>query len=197
MTTLCFSDVRFISNQVRECVCFWLTQYELCQFCLNQLELNSCCSAQCVLCRRQSGHQVLVVVVLSLVISSSCARDCVFMTRDILRIVAQGNLMCSSRPTWQRSLCLSMETRLLGLESRLRQTEEAVAAERRASRRTAEVAQQVVRTCPAGVDVEEIGRLEMFSGDGDLNGRVSSMPSSQCSVTVRRYFGDLNQTATR
>ena len=52
-------------------------------FCLNQLEMNSCCSAQCVLCRRQSAHQVLVVVVPSLVISSSCARDCVFMTRDM------------------------------------------------------------------------------------------------------------------
>ena len=96
---LCFGDVRFISTQVRECVCFWLTQCELCQFCLNQLELNSCCSARCVLCRRQSGHQVLVVVVPSLVISSSCARDCVFMIRDMLRIMAQENLMCSSRPT--------------------------------------------------------------------------------------------------
>ena len=67
---LCFSDVRFISNQVRECVCFWSTQCELCQFCLIRLELNSCCSAQCVLCRRQSAHQVLVVVVPSLVVSS-------------------------------------------------------------------------------------------------------------------------------
>ena len=90
-----------------------------------------------------------------------------------------------------------METRLLVLENRLRQTEETLVAERRASRRTAEVAQQVVRTCPAGVDVEEIGRLEMFSGDGDLNGRVNSMPWSQWSLTVRRYLGELNQTATR
>ena len=47
-----------------------------------------------------------------------------------------------------------METLLLVLENRLRQTEEAFVAERRASRRTAEVAQQVVRACPAGVDVE-------------------------------------------
>ena len=77
-----------------------------------------------------------------------------------------------------------METRLLVLENRLRQTEEALVAERRASRRTAEVAQQVVRTCPAGVDVEEIGRLEMFSGDSDLNSRVNSMPWSQWSLTV-------------
>ena len=58
-------------------------------------------------------------------------------------------------------------------------------AERRASRRTAEVAQRVVRTCPAGVDVEDIGRLEMFSGDGDLNGRVNSMPWSQWNLRVR------------
>ena len=90
-----------------------------------------------------------------------------------------------------------METRLLVLENRLRQTEEASVAERRTSRRTAEVDQQAVRTCPAGVDVEEIGRLEMFSGNGDLNGRVSSMPWSQWSPTVRRYFGELNQTVTR
>ena len=78
-----------------------------------------------------------------------------------------------------------METRSIVLENRLRKTEEALVAERRASRRTAEV------------DVEEIGRLEMFSGDGDLNGRVNSMPWSQWSLTVRRYFGELNQTATR
>ena len=90
-----------------------------------------------------------------------------------------------------------METRLLVLENRLRQTEEALVAERRASRRTAEVAQQVVRTCPAGVDVEEIGRLEMFSGDSDLNSRLNSMPWSQWSITVRSYFGEFNQTATR
>ena len=90
-----------------------------------------------------------------------------------------------------------METWLLVLEKRLRQTEEALVAERRASRRTAEVAQQVVRTCPAGVDVEEIGRHEMFSGDGDLNSRVNSMPWSRWSLTVRRYFGELNQSATR
>ena len=45
--------------------------------------------------------------------------------------------------------------------------------------------------------MEEIGRLEMFSGDGDLNGRVNSMPWSQWSLTVRSYFGELNQTATK
>ena len=90
-----------------------------------------------------------------------------------------------------------MDTRLLVLESRLTQTEEALVAERRASRRTAEVAQQVVRACPAGVDVEEIGRLEVFSGDSDLNGRVSSMSWSQWSLTVRSYLGEFDQTATR
>ena len=71
----------------------------------------------------------------------------------------------------------------------MRQTEEALVTERRASRRTAEVAHQVVRTRPAGVDVEEIGRLEMFSGDGDRNGRVNSMPWSQWSLTDPSYFG--------
>ena len=90
-----------------------------------------------------------------------------------------------------------METRSLVLENRLRQTEEALVAERRASRRTAEVAQQVVRTCPAGVDVEEIGRLEMFSGDSDSNSPANSMPWSQWSLSLRSYFGEFNQTATR
>ena len=47
------------------------------------------------------------------------------MTRDMLRIMAQ------------------VETLLLVLENRLRQTEEALVTERRASRRTAEVTQQV------------------------------------------------------
>ena len=89
-----------------------------------------------------------------------------------------------------------METVLFASENRLRQTEEALVVERLA-RRTAEVAQQVVKICPAGVGVEEIGRLEMFSGDGDLNGRVNSMPWSQWSLTVLSYFGELNQTATR
>ena len=96
-----------------------------------------------------------------------------FMTRDMLRMTAQEKLMCASRPTWLRSLCLSLGTRLLVLERRLGQTEETLVAERRGSRRTAEVAQQLVRTCPAGVDWEVIGRLEMFSGDGDLNARVT------------------------
>ena len=118
------------------------------------------------------------------------------MTRDMLRITAQKNLICLSRPTWERSLCLSMETRLLVLKNRLRQTEEALVAERRANRRT-EVAQQVVRACPAGVEVEEVVRLEMFSGDSDLNSRVNSMPWSQGSLTVRSYFGEFNPTATR
>ena len=79
---LCFCDVRFISNQVRECVCFWLTQCELCQCCLNQLELNSCCSAQCVLCRMQWAHQVLVVVLLpSCYQLMLCTRQCVHDSR--------------------------------------------------------------------------------------------------------------------
>ena len=50
-------------------------------------------------CLVQEAHQVRVVLVPSLVVSSSCARDCVFTTRDMLRIMAQENLMCSSRPT--------------------------------------------------------------------------------------------------
>ena len=81
--------------------------------------------------------------------------------------MAQENLMCSSRPTWQRSLSLFMEARLTALENRLRQTEEALVAERLA-RQTAEVAQQTVGTWPAGIDAEETGTLQMFSGDVDF-----------------------------
>ena len=44
---------------------------------------------------------------------------------------------------------------------------------------------------------EELGGLETFSGDSDLNSRVNSMPWSQWSLTVRSYFGEFNQTATR
>ena len=29
-----------------------------------------------------------------------CARDCVFMARDMLRMVVKENFMFSSRPTW-------------------------------------------------------------------------------------------------
>ena len=90
-----------------------------------------------------------------------------------------------------------METLLLVLENRLRQTEKALVAERRANRRTAEVAQQVVKTCPAGVDVGEFGRLEMFSGDSDLNCRASSMPWSQshCSKLLWRVQPDGERVA--
>ena len=56
-------------------------------------------SAVCLVQEAKSAHQVFVVIVPSLVISSSCARDCVFRTRDMLRMMAQENLMCSSRPT--------------------------------------------------------------------------------------------------
>ena len=113
------------------------------------------------------------------------------MTRDTLRTMAQENLMCSSRPVFVHGNTVAY----FGEPSETDGGK--LVAERRASRRTAEVAQQVVRACPAGVDVEEIGRLEMFIGDSDLNGGVSSMPWSQWSLTVRRYLGELNQTATR
>ena len=114
-----------------------------------------------------------------------------------MRATAQENLMCSSRPTWKRSLCLFefffMEARLTALENRLRQTERALVVERLA-RQTAEVAQQTVGTWPAAVDAEEIGTLPMFSGDIDLSGRTDSMPWSQWSLTIGNYFGKFNRT---
>ena len=38
-----------MSSQVRECVCFWLTQFTLCKFCPNQLEMNNS-SVSCAVC---------------------------------------------------------------------------------------------------------------------------------------------------
>ena len=89
-----------------------------------------------------------------------------------------------------------MEARLTTLENRLRQTEKALVAERLA-RQTAEAAHQTVETWPAGLDAEAIGRLTVFSGDIDLSGRTDSMPWSQWSLTVQRYFRKFSQTETR
>ena len=86
-----------------------------------------------------------------------------------------------------------MEARLTALEIRLRQAESALVVERLA-RQTTEVAQQTVETCPAGVDVGEIGTLPMFSGDVDLSERTNSMPWSQWSLTIQSYFGKFSHT---
>ena len=88
-----------------------------------------------------------------------------------------------------------MEAWLTALENRLRQTERALVVERLA-RQSAEVAQQTVGTWPAGVDVEEIGTLPMFSGDVDLSEQSDSVPWSQWSLTIRSYFGKFNRTTT-
>ena len=101
-----------------------------------------------------------------------------------MRATAHENLTCSSRPTWQRSLCLFMEGRVTALENRRRQTERALVVERLA-RQTAEVAEQTVGTWPAGVDAEEIGTLLTFSGDVDLSEQSYSVPWSQWSPTTR------------
>ena len=57
-----------------------------------------------------SAHQVLVVVVPSLVISSSCARHCVFMTRDMLCIMAQENSCVHLVPRASKGSPLPPET---------------------------------------------------------------------------------------
>ena len=69
-------------------------------------------------------------------------------------------------------------------------------AERLASRRTAEVAQQVARTRPAGARVEEIGRLEMFRKwrlERSSQQHAFVSVESHCSKTLWRA----RQTATR
>ena len=86
-----------------------------------------------------------------------------------------------------------MEAGLSALEIRLRQAERALVVERLA-RQTGKVAQQTVGTSPAGVDVEEIGTLPMFSGNIDVSGRTDSMPWSQWSLTIRSSFGKFNRT---
>ena len=59
---------------------FWSAQYELCKFVSHSMELSSCCcSVQCEKCKNCSAHQVLVVVLFPCD-SSSCTRDCVFLT---------------------------------------------------------------------------------------------------------------------
>ena len=78
---LCFSDVKFSSNQVRECVCFWLTQCALCQF-----------------LSEPTGDDQLLVSAVCLVqetvdTSGTCCR-CSFLSS-----MTQVNLVCSSRPT--------------------------------------------------------------------------------------------------
>ena len=119
------------------------------------------------------------------------------MTRDMLRIMAQEKSHVSISSHMVAEPVFVHGNTVAGFGEPPETDGEALVAERRARRRTAEIAQQVVRTRPAGVDVEEIGRLEMFSGDGELNGRVNSMPWSQWSLTVRSHCGELNQTATR
>ena len=86
-----------------------------------------------------------------------------------------------------------MEARLTALENSLRQTEKALVMERLA-RQTGEVAQQTLGTWPAGVDAEEVGTLQMFSGDVDSSEQTDSVPLSQWSLTVRSYFGKFNRT---
>ena len=124
-----------------------------------------------------------------------CTRLCVHDSRHAAHNGSRTSHVSISH-TMAAELVFVHGNTVIFLENRLRQTEEALVAERRATHRTAEVAQQVVRACPAGVDVEEIGRLEMFNGDSDLNGRVSNMHRSQWCLTVRKYFGEFNQTAT-
>ena len=67
------------------------------------------------------------------------------------RATAQENLMCPSYPTWQRSLCLIMEARLVVVDNRLKQTEEVLVMERLAQR-FAESAQQMVGTQSDGIE---------------------------------------------
>ena len=67
---------------------------------VEQLLLSAACLVQ-----EAVAHQVLVVVVPSLVLSSSCARDCVFVTRDMLRIMAQENLVFSSSHMVAEPVC--------------------------------------------------------------------------------------------
>ena len=146
-------------------------------------------------------------------VSSSCARDCVFLTRDMACTTAQ-EISCVHLIPHGSGACVclspSMEARLIALEDRLRRTEEVLVAERLA-RQTAEAAQQTVGPQPAGaggggerppglpslVDTRATGKLPTFSGDVDVNGQPEGMSWSQWSFVFRSYLGAFDPTATR
>ena len=175
---------------------FWSARFELC---------GCCCSAQRVLCDSCPAHQVLVSPFPCCCVSSSCARDCVFLTRDMagttaqeisyVHIISHGSGECVY-------FSLSMEARVIASEE--------VIAERLA-RQTAEAAQQTVGPQPAGaggggqgpsglpslVDTKAIGTPRTFSGDIDENGQPEGMAWSQWSFVFRSYLGAFDPTATR
>ena len=65
-------------------------------------------------------------------VSASCARDCVFLSRDMACTTAQEISRVHLIPQGGACVCLSlsMEAGLIALEDRLRQTEEVLVAER-------------------------------------------------------------------
>ena len=87
----------------------------------------------------------------------------------------------------------------------MRQTEEALVAERLA-RQTAEAAQQTVGTQPAGterasgvsslVDTKARGKPPTFSGDTDSHGQPEGMTGSQWSFIFRSYLEAFHPAAT-
>ena len=119
-------------------VCVGSAQYELCKRGAVRLLLLS---AVCIM-QDWSAHQLLV----SLWKFILCTKLCVLDLRHGARI-----LMCPSHPARQRSVRLIMETRLVVLENRLKQTEEVLVMERLAQR-FAESAQQMVGTQSAGIE---------------------------------------------
>ena len=90
-----------MSSQVRECVCFLVdTVWTVPVFVQTNWRWTVDVVQRSVSCAGGNRHiRFLLSLFVPLFISSSCARDCVFMTRDMLRIMAQKNLICPSRPT--------------------------------------------------------------------------------------------------
>ena len=160
-------------------------------------------SAQCELCESCPAHQELVFPFPCCCVSVSCARDCVFLTRDMacttaqeisrVHLIPHGSGGCVFVEIVHGSACL---------EERLRQTEDVLVAERLAWQ-TAQAAQQTVGpqpqpACagaggcserppglPSHVDTKAIGKPPTFSGDVDVNGQPESMPLSRWSIVFR------------
>ena len=143
-------------------------------------------------------------------VGASCARDCVFLTRDMACTTAQEIPRVHLIPHGSGAcVCLSssMEARLIALEDRLRQTEEVLVTERLA-RKTAEAAQQMHSQLVLLVVARDLLYCQVlstrkrlgtptFSGDVDVNGQPEDIPWSQWSFVFRSYLGAFDPTATR
>ena len=121
------------------------------------------------------------------------------------RATAQEILVCPSHPAWKRSVCLIMETRLVVLVERLKQTEEVLVMERLAQR-SAESAQQMVGTQSAGIEkslgatglvgAKETGEPPTSSGESGLSSQAGDITLHLWSLIFWSCLGSFEQMVT-